>query len=1317
MQGKVGAVIARLGLGLLAIALFGAAGANAVTDTARPSLTLPAAATTNATSSRGATIFFSAVATDDVQPTSLVCAPGSGAQFPVGITTVTCTATDAASHSTSATFAISVLAASDQLALLRAAVIALHLDPSVQQGLVDKLDSAKGSILASQSTIACNQLNAFANQVKAQTKKAIADGTSLLNGQYEIEAALDCVQSKAAPVVLGPSADVTTNTAPGSATATVRYTGPACTPSSPAALGIGTTRIRCQATNPNGTTNRSFNVTVLDREAPVLSVPSDIAATAPAGSSTAVVTFTATVTDNVAVSSTVCTPASGSAFAHGTTTVSCVATDTSGNTATGSFRVTVNFAISGRITDADTGLPLAGVRAAVFDSVTGERLDLTVSDADGRYSIAVPPGTYRVRFNGNRAVPYEIQLWNGKADNQLGDVISVTGSVGSIDAALKRVSFIRGHVARQDGTPIEGVFVNANDGLAGCCHFITGSRTNADGDFAIPVGPGTYKVLFFSRPGFLASDGVTYLDQWWNAAPFFEQGSPVVISGSDVGGINAVMVRAVVVSGHVTDASGLPVAGFQVNALDASVPCCQFVGGAQTDSHGDYGIAVPPGLTLKVDFGVFSGPPPGTRFVPQWWNNKASFDAADAIQAAADVPNVNARLANGFLITGHVSERGSGAALAGMHVQVFDFAVPCCPFRQMAQTETSATGDYAVVVAAGSYKVQFSEYPPPAVRPHLSQWWQDKPFDQGADLLVAAGDRTGIDETLPVGVFISGSVTAAGGTIPVVGLNVSAQDASQPCCHFVGGAQTDASGNYRFPVAAGSSVKVEFGVFSGPPPGTRYLGQWWDNKTDFGAANTISALTDVSGINADLASGFVLSGHVTDASGTVPLGTIGVNANDATLSCCQFIVGTQTDSAGNYRLIVPAGRVIRVFFSTNPAGGVRYLPEWWDDKPFFDQATDIAMTADRPGVDARLASGVLIHGRVTDYTGTLPVAGLRVSAQDATQFCCHFVGGSQTDTDGQYTMVVPSGPDVKIEFGVFSGPPPGTRYLGEWWNNAPTFDTATAISTTSDHNNIDASLEQGFAISGMVRAPGGSGVPNVFVGASLGGTADCCIGVGGTGTDPTGHYRLVLRAGAYRINVSAPPDRRVVSQWWAGVPGGTAYFQRAPDIALGPTDANDRDFDVVFGTLIQGHVSDATNSAAIPGVGVTANDAGIACCEGLAFTGTDQQGNYFLVVPSGRQVRVFFSVGPGSPYNPQWWNNKADFGTADLIDTGRDQPAIDAVLAPIDSSPAGSSVPPTDGTPSANSGAPTDGTSGASGSVADDRAIAVELTPHSFIAA
>lgn len=59
-------------------------------------------------------------------------------------------------------------------------------------------------------------------------------------------------------------------------------------------------------------------------------------------------TFAATATDLVDGSVAVtCIPASGGTFAPGTTTVNCSATDSHGNTATGSFTVTVTFGFVG----------------------------------------------------------------------------------------------------------------------------------------------------------------------------------------------------------------------------------------------------------------------------------------------------------------------------------------------------------------------------------------------------------------------------------------------------------------------------------------------------------------------------------------------------------------------------------------------------------------------------------------------------------------------------------------------------------------------------------------------------------------------------------------------------------------------------------------------------------------------------------------------------------------------------------------------------------------------------------------------------------
>ena len=83
------------------------------------------------------------------------------------------------------------------------------------------------------------------------------------------------------------------------------------------------------------------NAPVPDTTPPVVTVPPNatVEATGPTG---AVFTYAASATDNIdGVVPVTCTPASGSTFPLGTTTVTCTATDTHGNIGSASFTVTV----------------------------------------------------------------------------------------------------------------------------------------------------------------------------------------------------------------------------------------------------------------------------------------------------------------------------------------------------------------------------------------------------------------------------------------------------------------------------------------------------------------------------------------------------------------------------------------------------------------------------------------------------------------------------------------------------------------------------------------------------------------------------------------------------------------------------------------------------------------------------------------------------------------------------------------------------------------------------------------------------------------
>ncbi|MFL6210211.1 MAG: right-handed parallel beta-helix repeat-containing protein [Pyrinomonadaceae bacterium] len=152
------------------------------------------------------------------------------------------------------------------------------------------------------------------------------------------------------------------------------------------------TLISATATDAENNTSEFSNA---DAEAPTLSLPANIFAdaTGPLG---AAVNFTATATDNSGQPvSVACLPESGQTFPHGTTTVRCSASDASGNTATGSFLITVggnaapvvpsNYAY---VTTNSRPTQLAGLPAGRIDTSDAPVTDLPVNGNPGAMVVA-----------------------------------------------------------------------------------------------------------------------------------------------------------------------------------------------------------------------------------------------------------------------------------------------------------------------------------------------------------------------------------------------------------------------------------------------------------------------------------------------------------------------------------------------------------------------------------------------------------------------------------------------------------------------------------------------------------------------------------------------------------------------------------------------------------------------------------------------------------------------------------------------------------------------------------------------------------------
>jgi hypothetical protein len=109
-------------------------------------------------------------------------------------------------------------------------------------------------------------------------------------------------------------------------------------------VGIGTTIVTVTATDASGNQSTcTTNFTVNDVTAPQITCPANIDVTPGGSACSATVNYTTpSATDTCSTASVVCTPASGSSFPAGTTTVTCTATDTSSNQSQCTFTITVH---------------------------------------------------------------------------------------------------------------------------------------------------------------------------------------------------------------------------------------------------------------------------------------------------------------------------------------------------------------------------------------------------------------------------------------------------------------------------------------------------------------------------------------------------------------------------------------------------------------------------------------------------------------------------------------------------------------------------------------------------------------------------------------------------------------------------------------------------------------------------------------------------------------------------------------------------------------------------------------------------------------
>lgn len=334
-----------------------------------------------ATGPEGAVADFVVTASDsEGEPVTGVCSPLSGSLFPLGGTTVTCTARTEAETATRR-FPVVVADTTPPRLTLPSDVQAettrkdrgvkyrVSASDRVDGEVVPNCSPRSGSRFSIGATpVRCSAVDAHANEAQGRFTVTVlrSDDTSPPTLDLPDDPVAEATSGAGAVVTYDVDADDNRDDEP----------SVECSPRSGALFPLGRRRVECTAVDAAGNRRAgSFTVTVSDTRPPALSVPADRFEEAVSRKG-APVSYSVSAQD--AVDGKIeprCSPRSGLFFPLGTTGVHCSAQDKSGNSAGADFAVTLR----------DTAGPVIEVpRAAIAEatSASGARAKYRVSARD-----------------------------------------------------------------------------------------------------------------------------------------------------------------------------------------------------------------------------------------------------------------------------------------------------------------------------------------------------------------------------------------------------------------------------------------------------------------------------------------------------------------------------------------------------------------------------------------------------------------------------------------------------------------------------------------------------------------------------------------------------------------------------------------------------------------------------------------------------------------------------------------------------------------------------------------------------------------------
>lgn len=368
---------------------------------------------------------------------------------------------------------------------------------------------------------------------------------------------------------------------------------------------------------------------------------------------------------------------------------------------------------------------------------------------------------------------------------------------------------------------------------------------------------------------------------------------------------------------------------------------------------------------------------------------------------------------------------------------------------------------------------------------------------------------------------------------------------------------------------------------------------------------------------------------------------------------------TSSGSGGAYTVTgLAAGTYVVYFYAGCGSASQNWVPQYWKDALNYEDATPLTVAAGKKlsGINAAMQVGATISGTVT-ASGS-PVDDVCVTVYGVT---VEFEAGATTSGTGAYSAdQIPTGA-YDVEFAPCEQ---NQNYLSQWWKNASSQSTATAITLAAGQSvtGIDASLKTGGTISGTVRSKTGP-------------LADICVDVSGVNvpspgsfgatTASNGTYAIVgLPTGSYLVEFQpCTSSQNWLVQYWKGsatADEATVVSVTAGDVTSGVNPTMEP------GGTVTGTVK-SRSGAPLEGICVdvtTAADTG-----GGSGASTGSNGKFSVTgLPSGTYVAEF-TIGCGAPSDnwiTQYSGGAASLATAKtiVVRAGASTGGVNASLAP-----------------------------------------------------